>query len=93
MVSASKKAVDGFLKSNKIGRKKDLLIKIVNEKEYYFYKKKINKISTLELLQEFLPILLKNFKWKTSMRWSDFEQKWIFVVGKKVTVGTHVDCW
>ena len=77
MVSASKKAVDGFLKSNKIGRKKDLLIKIVNEKEYYFYEKKINKISTLELLQEFLPILLKNFKWKTSMRWADFEQKWI----------------
>ena len=76
-VSSGQIAIDGFMKSNEIDNFKRLIIKEVNKKKYYFFEKKLETKKTSELLTDFIPKMLKNFKWKKSMRWADLDDKWI----------------
>ncbi|MDC1254144.1 glycine--tRNA ligase subunit beta, partial [Pelagibacteraceae bacterium] len=65
-VNAPEKAIEGFLRSNQIV-KKDLFKKIIEKKEFYFFKKASSKINTIDLLQEYTPIILDKLQWKKSM--------------------------
>ena len=56
-VNAPEKAIEGFLRSNKI-EKKDLLKKTIEKGEFYFFTKASSKINTIDLLQEYTPIIL-----------------------------------
>jgi len=74
-VNAPEKAVEGFLRSNKID-KKDLFKKKIEKGEFYFFKKSSNKINTIDLLQEYTPIILDKLQWKKSMTWGNYSLSW-----------------
>ena len=74
-VNAPDKAVEGFLRSNQID-KKDLFIKKIEKGEFYFFKKPTNKTNTIDLLQEYTPIILDKLQWKKSMIWGNYNLSW-----------------
>ena len=74
-VSAPEKAIDGFLRSNQID-KKNLIKKTIEKGEFYFFKKALRKINTIDLLVEHTPLILDKLQWKKSMRWGDYNLKW-----------------
>ena len=74
-VNAPEKAVEGFLRSNQID-KKDLFIKKIEKGEFYFFKKPINKTNTIDLLQEYTPLILDKLQWKKSMIWGNYNLSW-----------------
>jgi len=67
-VHAPEKAIEGFLRSNQIG-KNDLFKKKTEKGEFYFFKKTSKKIDTINLLEEHTPLILDKLQWKKSMRW------------------------
>ena len=74
-VKAPEIALEGFIRSNNIV-KKDLIKKKLDKGEFYFFKTKSKKLSTQDLLEEFIPQILNKIQWKKSMRWSDFNLSW-----------------
>ena len=74
-VNAPEKAVEGFLRSNQID-KKDLFIKKIEKGEFYFFKKPSNKTNTIDLLQEYTPLILDKLQWKKSMIWGNYNLSW-----------------
>jgi len=73
--SASRKALEGFLRSNNVEEK--LIFKSETEKgEFYFYKTKSKLLKTNDLLKEFIPKILENYQWKKSMKWGQFDLNW-----------------
>ena len=75
-IDAHKNALMGFLNKNN-ATFKDLVKKKVKNKEYFFLKKKSAKLRVNILLQQNLPIILSKVRWKKSMRWNSFDEKWI----------------
>ena len=74
-VNAPEKAIEGFLRSNQI-EKKDLLKKTIEKGEFYFFTKASSKINTIDLLQEYAPIILDKLQWKKSMTWGNYNLSW-----------------
>ena len=74
-INAPEKAVEGFLRSNRID-KKDLIKKKIEKGEFYFFKKPSNKINTIDLLEEYTPLILDKLQWKKSMRWGNHSLNW-----------------
>ena len=74
-VNAPEKAIEGFLRSNQID-KKDLLKKSIEKGEFYFFKKPSNRINTIDLLQEYVPLILDKLQWKKSMIWGNYNLRW-----------------
>jgi glycyl-tRNA synthetase beta chain len=74
-VNAPEKAVEGFLRSNQIG-KNDLLKKKIEKGEFYFFKKPSKKINTIKLLEEHIPLILDKLQWKKSMKWGSYSLNW-----------------
>lgn len=74
-INATEKAVEGFLRSNRID-KKDLIKKKIEKGEFYFFKKPSNKINTIDLLEEYTPLILDKLQWKKSMRWGNHSLNW-----------------
>ena len=74
-INAPEKAVEGFLRSNQID-KKDLIKKKIEKEEFYFFKKPSNKINTIDLLEEYTPLILDKLQWKKSMRWGNYSLNW-----------------
>ena len=74
-VNAPEKAIEGFLRSNQID-KKDLLKKSIEKGEFYFFKKPSNRIHTIGLLQEYVPLILDKLQWKKSMIWGNYNLSW-----------------
>ncbi|WP_415320559.1 glycine--tRNA ligase subunit beta [Candidatus Pelagibacter sp. Uisw_092] len=74
-VNAPDKAIEGFLRSNQID-KKDLFIKKIEKGEFYFFKKPSNKTNTIDLLQEYTPLILDKLQWKKSMIWGNYNLSW-----------------
>ena len=74
-INAPEKAVEGFLRSNRID-KKDLIKKKIEKGEFYFFKKPSNKINTIDLLEEYTPLILDKLQWKKSMRWGSYSLNW-----------------
>ena len=73
--NAPEQALEGFVRSNKI-EKKDLFQKKTEKGEFYFYKTKSKTLNTHDLLIKFIPQLLKNYQWKKSMKWGEFDLSW-----------------
>ena len=44
--------------------------------EFYFFKKASSKINTIDLLQEYTPIILDKLQWKKSMTWGNYNLSW-----------------
>ena len=74
-ISAPNHALEGFLRSNKIG-KKDLFKKKNEKDEFYYYKTRSIKLKTEDLLCEYIPKILGSYKWKKSMKWGEFGLNW-----------------
>ena len=74
-VNAPEKAIEGFLRSNKID-KKDLFKKMIEKGEFYFFKKSSKKTNTINLLEEQTPLILNKLQWKKSMRWGNYSLSW-----------------
>ena len=74
-VNAPEKAVEGFLRSNKID-KENLLKKKIEKREFYFFKTPSKKINTINLLEEFTPLIIDKLQWKKSMKWGEFDLNW-----------------
>jgi len=74
-VKAPEEALEGFVRSNDIS-KKDLIKKVTDKGEFYFFKTKSKKLNTQDLLEELVPLILQKIQWKKSMRWSDFSLNW-----------------
>ncbi len=73
--NSSDQAVEGFIRSHKIERK-DLLKEKTEKGEFYFYKTDPKILKTHELLTQFIPQLLKNYQWRKSMKWGEFDLNW-----------------
>ena len=74
-INAPEKALDGFIKSNRI-EKKNVFEKQTEKGKFYFFKKPSQKIQTIDLLNKNIPDLLGNIPWKKSMKWGDFDLYW-----------------
>jgi glycyl-tRNA synthetase beta chain len=74
-INAPEKAIEGFLRSNQID-KDDLFKKKIEKGEFYFFKKSSKKIYTINLLEEYTPLILDKLQWKKSMRWGDYRLNW-----------------
>ena len=74
-INANDEALEGFIRSNTI-EKKDLYKKKTDKGEFYFYKTKSKTLKTHELLGEFIPKILDDYKWKKSMKWGEFDLNW-----------------
>ena len=95
-ISAPDEALKGFIKSNNI--KKDQIFKKKTEKgDFYFYKKPLKKINTLDLLKSNIPNFLDKISWNKSMKWGNYDLFWgrplksILTVfdGKKIDFDFH----
>jgi len=74
-INAPKKALEGFIRSNKI--KKNNIIKKKTEKgDFYFYKKPSIKVKTLNLLKQNIPNILDKISWNKSMKWGNHDLFW-----------------
>jgi len=74
-INAPEIALEGFVRSNNIS-KKDLLKKKTDKGEFYFFKTKLRKLNTHDLLEESAPLILQKIQWKKSMRWGEFDLNW-----------------
>ena len=73
--SAPKKALEGFIKSNKI-KKSHIFIKKTEKGDFYFFKKPSKKIKTLNLLKQNIPNILDKISWNKSMKWGNHDLFW-----------------
>jgi len=73
--NAPEKAIEGFLRSNQID-KNDLFKKKIEKGEFYFFKKSSKKINTINLLEEYTPLVLDKLQWKKSMKWGSYDLNW-----------------
>ncbi len=76
-VEANEKAISGFMKSNDVKTKKQLQIKKIKDVEYFFIFKNLKSDKVEDLLKSNLNKILSSIKWKKSMRWSSFDERWI----------------
>ena len=74
-INAPEAALEGFVRSNKI-IKKELYIKKIDKGEFYFFKKKSQKLNTHDLLEHSVPLVLQEIQWKKSMKWGNFDLNW-----------------
>ena len=73
--SAPDKAIQGFVKSNRIDIK-EIYKKETNKGEFYFFKKPYKKLKTVQILNDNMPKILETIKWKKSMKWGEFDLYW-----------------
>ena len=74
-INAPEKALEGFLKSNKISKEK-VFKKSTEKGIFYFYKKPSQKTKTYDLLKENIASLLLKISWKKSMKWGNHDLYW-----------------
>ena len=74
-IAAPKEALEGFIKSNHIEKKK-IFKKKTDKGEFYFFVKPSKKIKTSDLLNINIPSVLDKIPWKKSMKWGEFSLYW-----------------
>ena len=74
-INAPEKALEGFLKSNNIGKEK-VFKKNTEKGIFYFYNKPSQKVKTFDLLQDNITSLLLKISWKKSMKWGNHDLYW-----------------
>ncbi|QKX01942.1 glycine--tRNA ligase subunit beta [Wolbachia endosymbiont of Cruorifilaria tuberocauda] len=75
-VNSSKSAVEGFLRNYRKGEK-DLFIRKVNNRNFYFIRRESFAFNIREFLKNQLEEMLKSFSWLKSMRWSERKERWV----------------
>ena len=75
-VGSNEKAIDGFLKKNH-SKVNYLVKKKTKGKEYFFLLIKTKRLTLNKLFEKEIPLILKKIRWKKSMRWNSFEDRWI----------------
>ena len=68
-------ALDGFVKSNNLNRKK-IYKKKIDKGEFYFAEVSEQTIDVLKELQLIIPETLQSYSWKKSMKWSVYSLNW-----------------
>ena len=71
--TASEQAINGFLRKYNI---KDVS-KLTKEGEYYYYINKLEEKNSNESLKTILEEVLSIFQWSKSMKWGDYQIRWI----------------
>ncbi len=74
-INAPEKALEGFLRSNKITENK-IFKKKTEKGEFYFFKKEEKTLKTFDLLEKNIPLILDRLSWKKSMKWADYDMEW-----------------
>ena len=74
-INAPEKALEGFLKYNKISKEK-VFKKSTEKGIFYFCNKPSQKIKTYDLLKESIASLLLKISWKKSMKWGNHNLYW-----------------
>ena len=74
-INSPDKALEGFLRSNKI-IENQIFKKKTEKGEFYFFKKEEKIISTFDLLEKNIPLILDRLSWKKSMKWANFDMEW-----------------
>ena len=74
-IDASEEALQGFIRSNNI-EIQNLYKKKTEKGVFYFYKTKSKSLKTHELLIDLIPKILRNYHWKKSMKWGEFDLNW-----------------
>ena len=74
-INAPEKALEGFLKSNKISKEK-VTKKSTEKGIFFFYNKPSQKIKTCDLLKDNIASLLLKISWKKSMKWGNHDLYW-----------------
>ncbi|WPX96834.1 glycine--tRNA ligase subunit beta [Candidatus Bandiella euplotis] len=72
-IQAPKNAIDGFLKKYNLTETSEL----VEKNGYYHFLQKMEGKSTLELLHQLLEEVVATFPWPKSMKWANYQIKWI----------------
>lgn len=76
-ISANAEAINGFLKSVNLSDKSDLNIQNIDGKDFYFAKTIHQKVSSAAIFEKIIPKILHNFSWPKSMKWGNYEIRWI----------------
>ena len=74
--SLPEKALSGFLSANNV-KKKDLIIRDIKGIKYYFLVKEIKGKENSKILADISEQLIKDFRWKKSMRWGSSRLRWV----------------
>ena len=74
-VDAPQVAIEGFIKSNNLN-KADLYKKKLDKGEFYFAETKPKIIDIFEELKLIIPDSIKDYSWKKSMKWSNYDLNW-----------------
>ncbi|MDR2831330.1 MAG: glycine--tRNA ligase subunit beta [Rickettsiales bacterium] len=75
-VNASRSAIEGFLRKHQ-KNEKDLLVRKVNNEDFYFIKRESCSFNIKEFFKNQLEEMLKNFSWPKSMRWGERKERWV----------------
>ncbi|MDR0773078.1 MAG: glycine--tRNA ligase subunit beta [Wolbachia pipientis] len=75
-INAPKIAIEGFLRKYQ-KNEEDLLVRKVNNEDFYFIKRESCSFNIREFLKNQLEEMLKNFSWLKSMRWSEGKERWV----------------
>jgi len=75
-VNAPKSAIEGFLRKHQ-KNEEDLLVRKVNNEDFYFIKRESCSFNIKEFLKNQLEGMLKNFSWPKSMRWGEGKERWV----------------
>ena len=74
-VSSPQIALDGFIKSNNLNKK--LVYKKKIEKNYFYFADiKSKDIDLIKELQLIIPDSIKEYSWKKSMKWANYDLNW-----------------
>lgn len=75
-INAPKSAIEGFLRKYQ-KNEEDLLVRKVNNEDFYFIKRESCSFNIREFLKNQLEEMLKNFSWLKSMRWGEGKERWV----------------
>ncbi|UPA55611.1 glycine--tRNA ligase subunit beta [Wolbachia pipientis] len=75
-VNAPKSAIEGFLRKHQ-KNEEDLLVRKVNNEDFYFIKRESYSFNIKEFLKNQLEGMLKDFSWPKSMRWGEGKERWV----------------
>ena len=72
-ITATAQAINGFLKKYNIAD----ISKLIKKGEYYYYINRLERKNSNELLKPLLEEAISTFQWSKSMRWADYQMRWI----------------
>ncbi|MGL9758628.1 MAG: glycine--tRNA ligase subunit beta [Wolbachia sp.] len=75
-INAPKSAIEGFLRKHQ-KNEKDLLVRKVNNEDFYFIKRESCSFNIKEFFKNQLGGMLKSFSWPKSMRWGERKERWV----------------